>query len=139
MAFLKFLTDVSLLITVGVDAIVLCHVFPAFRRTKNRAFLCIAIASVLGIVISVYDHTVIPRGASQDAYVLTRILRRFAYFTDCIFWCVGIVMLTRPYLYGSAHPDSRGLTDTQPSASPNGGPAEPLSSSGVGGGPPSVS
>src|SRR5437763_14239163 len=62
MGWLRFLTDVGLLITVGVDAIVLCHVFPAFRRTKNRAFLFIAIACVLGIIDSVYDHTVTLQG-----------------------------------------------------------------------------
>jgi hypothetical protein len=31
------------------------------------------------------------------------------------------------------------VSDTEPGAAPNGGPAEPLGSSGVGGGPPSVS
>src|SRR4029077_13614592 len=98
MAWLRFLYKFSLLISVGVDVIVLCHVFPAFRRTKNRAFLFIAIACVLGIVDSVYDHAVPLQAVSDHDYIILRTLRRFAYFANCIFWCIGVVLLARPYL-----------------------------------------
>jgi hypothetical protein len=58
-----------------------------------------------------------------------------------IFWVVvagvgtlaGLEMLRRDFLALSRHDDG------QPSASPNGGPAQRLGNSGVGGGPPSVS
>ena len=101
MAWLNFLTKLSLLVTVAVDATVLCHVFPAFRRTKNTAFLLIAIACVLGIIDTVYDHTANLQGISVSSYIVIRTLRRFAYFADCICWCIGIVLLARPYLPGA--------------------------------------
>jgi hypothetical protein len=101
MSWLGFLSNLSLLITVGVDVIVLCHVFPAYRRSRNRAFLFIAIACLFGIVGTAYDHLVILRGVSDPNYTIIRTLRRLGYFADCIFWCIGIVLLARPYLNGS--------------------------------------
>ena len=101
MTWLNFLYNLSLVITVGVDAIVLCHVFPAFRHTKNRAFLFIAIACVLGIVDTVYDHMVSLRGVSEHEYIVLRTLRRFTYFADNICWGAGVVLLARRYLPGS--------------------------------------
>jgi hypothetical protein len=101
MAWLNLLTKLSLLVTVAVDAAVLCHVFPAFRRSKNTAFLLIAIACVLGIVDTVYDHAADLQGISASSYIVIRTLRRFAYFADCICWGIGIVLLARPYLHSA--------------------------------------
>jgi len=70
------------------DAIVLCHVFPAFRRSGNKGFLFITIAAVLGIVDTVYDHTITLRGVSDQAYIFIRTLT--ADWDIC-----------RPYLYGA--------------------------------------
>jgi len=133
MEWLRFLFNLSLLISVGVDVIVLCHVFPAFRRTRNRAFLFIAIACVLGIADTVWDHTVALQRMSDHDYIILRTLRRFAYFADCILWGIGIVLLARPYLA------EQQVTSAQPGAPPNGGPAIRSGDSAVSGGPPSVS
>ena len=133
MEWLRFLSNLSLLISVGVDVIVLCHVFPAFRHTRNRAFLFIAIASVLGIVDTVWDHTVALQHLSDHDYIILRTFRRFTYFADSIFWGIGIVLLARPYLA------EQRVTSSQPGASPNAGSAAPPYNSRVSGGPPSVS
>jgi len=101
MQWLQFLFKISLLITVGADLIVLAHVFPAFRRTKNKAFLYISIACVFGIIDTVCDHLDVLQALQGDAYVIYRTLRRFGFFADIIFWTIGIVMIARPFLADS--------------------------------------
>ena len=133
MEWLRFLFNLSLLISVGVDVIVLCQVFPAFRRTKNRAFLFIAIASVLGVVDTVWDHMAAPQRMGDPGYVLLRTVRRFTYFADCIFWGTGMVLLARPFLA------EQRVISAQPSVAPTAGPCVDSGDSGVSGGPPSVS
>lgn len=106
--WLNFLDKLSILISVGVDAIVLCHVFPAFRRTRNRAFLLIAIACVLSILELLSDRTISVKGRSTPALILFGTLRQLSYFANCIVWCIGIVLLARPYLanYQGTFPES---------------------------------
>jgi hypothetical protein len=98
MAWLRFLFEFSFLVTVGADAVVLCHVFPVFRRTKNRAFLFIALACVLGIIGTVCDHTIGMHEMTGNNYIVYRTIRRFSYFADSILWATGIVLLARPYM-----------------------------------------
>ena len=136
MSWLRFLFHLSLVISVAVDAIVLCHVYPAFRRTGNKAFLFIVIACALGVIDTVYDHTVDLRPLSGDEYIVARTLRRLMYFSDMICWCIGMVLLVRPYL-ATAGPVA--TEQAQPGAPPNVGPAERPCNSEVSGGPPSVS
>jgi len=101
MAWLDFLYNLSLLITVGADILVLCYVVPAFRRSKNRAFLFIAIACVVGIIDTICDHAVDARSLSESGYIVFRTFLRCGYFTDITFWALGIVSLTRTVLAGS--------------------------------------
>ena len=98
MTWLQFLFRLSLLVSVAIDVIVLCHVVPAFRQTRNRAFLLIAIACILGIVDTVCDHTIGLKEMTGSEYTVCRTLRRFSYFADCILWGTGIVLLTRTFL-----------------------------------------
>jgi hypothetical protein len=117
MAWLMFLYNLSLLISVGVDAIVLCHIFPAFRRTRNKAFLFIAIACVLGIVDTVWDHTGRLQATTDHSYIVLRTIRRFTYFANCIVWCIGVLLLTRSYLAGQfIAPPNSGPTEEPPLA-----------------------
>jgi hypothetical protein len=104
MSWLRFLSHVSLVISVAVDAVVLCHVYPAFRRTGNKAFVFIVIACALGIIDTVYDHTVTLRFLSDNDYIVARTFRRFMYFADMICWGIGMVLLVRPYLKNPAQP-----------------------------------
>src|SRR5262249_10178385 len=101
--------------------------------TGNRAFLFIAIACVLGIVDTVWDHTIALQRMSDHDYIILRTVRRFAYFADCIFWGIGIVLLARPYLA------EQQVTSAQPGAAPNGGPTTSPADPEALGGPPSVS
>ena len=133
MEWLRFLFNLSLLISIGVDVIVLCYVFPAFRRTRNRAFLFIAIACVLGVVDTVWDHTVALQSVSDHDYIILRTFRRFAYFANCIFFGMGIVLLARPYLADQQ------VTSPQTGAKPKTGPSQAPGNTGAGGAPPSVS
>lgn len=136
MSWLRFLSFVSLCITVAVDILLLCHVYPAFRRTRNQAFVFLGIACALGVIDTVYDHTISLQTLGDHDYIIARTFRRFAYFVDEILWCIGVVLLVRPYLSTRA-PVVAGATE--PGAAPNGGPAEPFGGAGAGGGPPSVS
>jgi hypothetical protein len=122
MAWLRFLSQVSFLIIVAVDAVVLCHVYPAFRRTRNKAFVFIAVACVVGIIDSVYDHTVNLQALNNHDYIIARTFRRFTNFADNIFWGLGVVLLVRSYLNTRASITSEGA---QPDPVPDGGsPAE---------------
>ena len=102
MSWLRFLYHLSLVISVAVDAVVLCHAYPAFKRTRNRAFIFIVIACTLGIIDTVYDHTVNLRALGGHDYVVALTFRRFTYFADMICWGIGMVLLVRPYLNTSA-------------------------------------
>ncbi len=116
MIWLRFLSHLSLVLTIAVDAIVLCHVYPAFKRTRNKAFIFIAIACVLGIIDTVYDHTVSLQPMGDPNYIVTRTFRRLMYFADLISWCIGIVLLVRPVL--NAH-SSVAAEAVKSEASPN--------------------
>jgi hypothetical protein len=76
---------------------ILFYVVPAFKRTKNRAFLWIACASLLGTFDTVCDYTIgigsYRRGHPE--YVTYRTFRKFTYFADCIFAATGVVLLAR--------------------------------------------
>ena len=135
MSWLRFLSHLSLVISVAVDAVVLCHVYPAFRRTRNKAFIFIVIACALGIIDTVYDHTANLQALSDHDYIVARTFRRFMYFADMICWCIGMVLLVRPYLNTPAPVVA---SETQHGAPPNGGPARSVNP-GVSEVPPSVS
>ncbi len=135
MSWLRFLSYVSLSLTVAVNVIILCYAYPAFRRTRDKAFVFLAVACALGIVVTVHDHTVIPQSSTDHDYIIARTFRRFAYFVDEILWCTGLVLLIRSHLNG------RGPVVTErtpPSASPDSGPPKSLGDPGAGAEPPLV-
>ena len=136
MSWLGFLSYVSLLVTVAVDAVVLCHVYPAFKRTRNKAFVFIAIACALGIIDTVYDHTISLQALTSHDYIFARTFRRFTYFADEILWCIGVVLLVRAYLNVSVSLVREG---TQSAAPPRGDSARQSANSEASEGPPSVS
>jgi len=94
----QFLLNLSLLVSVFTDAAVLIHVFPAFLRTKKKAFLILAIACVLGIIETVCDHTIVLHEPGNTYFVI----RRITYMTNSILWTIGVVLLTLPYLKPAA-------------------------------------
>jgi len=100
MTWLEFLHKLSLMIGLGVDAVILYYVVPAFRRTRNIAFLFIAIACVVSVIGTVSDCTVDYRGLSESDYILFKTLRYFGYCLDFIFWAIGVVLLVRTALAG---------------------------------------
>jgi hypothetical protein len=61
------------------------------------------------------------------------------YASDATCWFQIISIPYEPGSYGGNGRDRFRIVDTEPGASPNGGPASPLGNSGLGGGPPSVS
>jgi protein-S-isoprenylcysteine O-methyltransferase Ste14 len=96
--WLKILFYTSYAITVIADVTVLFAVWPAYKRTRHRAFLYIAAALVLGIFDTVCDHTLGQSDMSPAQYIPYRTIRRFAYFADIILWATGLILLTRSYL-----------------------------------------
>ena len=98
MAWLRFLNQLSLVISVGTDVLILFYVYPAFQRTRNKAFVLIAIACVLGIIDTVYDHIVVTTGMSNSDYIFARTFRRFTYFANVVLSTPGTIMLVQSYL-----------------------------------------
>jgi hypothetical protein len=98
MILLQQLFSVSLFVTVGVDLVILFHLLAAFQRTKHKAFLILGIACVLGVIDTVWDHTIALQPGAGSGYVLSRAFRRVSYLTDSILWGIGTVWLVRAYL-----------------------------------------
>src|SRR5665213_797668 len=101
MQWTHFLWNVSLLVSVGAALTILAHVFPAFQRTRNKAFLFISIACVFGLIDTVCDHLGFSQSLQGDDYIIYRTLRQFGYFADITLTTIGIVMLARPFLADS--------------------------------------
>jgi hypothetical protein len=92
------LFDLSLVITVGADVVVLYYSLAAFRRTKQIAFLLLTFSCGLDIIISVYDHTIGSQVSRTNHYIVFTTIRRFTYFATTVLWAAGTVLLTRAYL-----------------------------------------
>jgi hypothetical protein len=97
-AWLQFLSYASYAITVIFDIAALVVVWPAFKRTRHKAFLLLAAGCALGVFDTICDHTIGLTHMPLGQYVLYRTLRRFAYFTDIVVTMLGIILLTRSYL-----------------------------------------
>jgi hypothetical protein len=97
MTLLESLVLLSPVVTIAANITVLCFVIPAYKRTKNVAFLLLGCAALLGTFDTVCDHLVVMdshlRGAPN--YTIYRTLRRFTYFATCILGAAGVVMLAR--------------------------------------------
>jgi hypothetical protein len=96
--WLWILFYLSYAFTVIGDAIGIAVVWPAFKRTRHRAFLFLAAAFVLGIFDTICDHTIGTIEMAPAQWVAYRTLRRFSYYADIILLVAGVVLLTRSYL-----------------------------------------
>jgi hypothetical protein len=97
MTLLPVLVALSPVITITANVTILYYTIPAFKRTKNRAFLWLGFAALLGTFDTVCDYTLavdLSRKSPSD-YVTYRTLRKFTYFADCGFGALGIVLLAR--------------------------------------------
>jgi hypothetical protein len=97
MSWLSLLFDASYVVRVVVGVTVLFCVLPAYKRTRNRAFLYLTFAYMLSIFLAVCDHTIGLWDMSQRERVPYRTLLWFAYFADGILAAIGIILLTRSY------------------------------------------
>lgn len=100
MILLDFLVGLSPVVTITANVSVLFYVTPAFKRTRNLAFLFLGCAALLGTFDTVCDHTVgldsYRHGGS--GYVAYRSLRRLTYIADCVLGAAGIVLLAQAAL-----------------------------------------
>jgi hypothetical protein len=96
--WLKILFYTSYAVTVIANVTVLFTVWPAYQRTRNRAFLYLAAALALGIFDTICDHTLGQADMAPVYYIPYRTVRRFAYFADVILLATGLTLLTRSYL-----------------------------------------
>src|ERR1700731_1137891 len=98
MSWLTFLFDFSYVVVVVVGVTVLFCVLPAYKRTRNRAFLYLTFAYMLAIFCAVSDHTIGLWHMSHQQWVSYRTLRWFAYFAAAILHAIGLILLSRSYL-----------------------------------------
>jgi hypothetical protein len=108
--WLSILYYISYAVTVVADIACLTVVWPAFKRTRHRAFLLLAAGSALGIFDTICDHTLGTIEMPRGQYVAFRTLRRFTYYADVILIVTGIILLTRAYL-SVAKPQNNGHHD----------------------------
>ena len=105
MTWTLFVFDVSLLVFVTCNVVVLYHVIPAYQRTKNRAFMWLTLSSLLGIFNSAMIHTIGRQHLSHNDYLAYVTLRNLTAFASVILGTIGVVHLTRPFLRSSADPN----------------------------------
>jgi hypothetical protein len=94
MTWTSFVFDVSMVVTIICNVVVFYYVLPAYRRTKNRAFMWLTISSLLGIFGSVMLHTIGRQHLSHNDYIAYYTLRNLTYFIEAILGTVGLVQLT---------------------------------------------
>jgi hypothetical protein len=125
MTLLSFLRHADFVASVAADASVLCFAFPAYRRTKMRAFAFLIWGSVMGIVLEsgLRLHKT-STGTAQDALTFLH-LYRTGYFVAVVLWGIGVVQLiqyVQRELEGKTSFDEPGLTAAAP---PTGEPVIP--------------
>ena len=87
----------SPLVTIIATVPVLCFVIPAYLRTRDWAFLLIALGYAIGLVATILDYTFALHLAATapDDYSVYRLVRRVAYVVDSALTVVGIIRLAR--------------------------------------------
>jgi hypothetical protein len=93
MTFLSFLSKADFVVSIVVDAIVLCLSFAAYRRTRLSAFAFLIWNSLICIILETGLHLRSPSSA-EDA-VSFREWYRVGYFAETVLWGVGVVLLIR--------------------------------------------
>jgi hypothetical protein len=96
--WLRFLFHVSYAVTVIADITVLFFVWPAYKRTRQRAFLFLALAFAVGVFDTICDHTIGLIRMGHTDLIAYRTLRNVAHYGVIIFGAVGVILLTRLYL-----------------------------------------
>ena len=91
----SFLFPVSFLIQIIADVIVLFVIFPAYKLTKNRAFLCIAWACLLGLIGTICNHTISLSPMSRSNLALYTEFRCVMSMSASVLYAVGTVLLTQ--------------------------------------------
>jgi hypothetical protein len=89
------LTFLSFVVAVSANVAVIFNFIPAFRRTKNRAFVLIGFAALLGEFDTVCDHTIAIDMRGNPAYATYRIARRFTFMAGCVLGTAGVILLAR--------------------------------------------
>ena len=98
MTWLRLLSNLSAVVQITGNVIVMFYVFPAYRRTSHRAFLLIWLACLLGVFATICDHTIGLESMEPTQYLAYRTLRRITHFVDVGLDVVGVVWLTQSYL-----------------------------------------
>src|ERR1700677_1241814 len=98
MTWTSFVFDVSMIVTISCNVVVFYYVLPAYKRTKNQAFMWLTFSSLLGIFTSVMMHTIGLQHLSHNDYAAYYTLRNLTYFAAAILGAIGIVQLTLPFV-----------------------------------------
>src|SRR4029077_19343374 len=91
-----FWAEFVLVAVIGIK--VLFSVFPAYRRSRQRAFMYLALGFMIVLFNSVADHTISLWHMSHQQYVTYQALRRATRLPGFVLVACGIISLTRLYL-----------------------------------------
>jgi hypothetical protein len=92
------LSNASYGITLVADLVVVSVVWPAYRRTRERAFFLLASGFALAIFDTICDHNIGHAHKSPLEFVAYWTLRRLTYCADIILVTWGVVLLVKLYL-----------------------------------------
>ncbi len=98
MPWLTFLSDVSMVLYMTADVVILFYVLPAYRQTRQRTFVLIGFACLIGIFDTFCDGTIGRYRMAAADRVIYQTLRRFTHIAALFLETFGIVLLTQSYL-----------------------------------------
>ena len=98
MPWLTLLSNVSAFVYITADVVVLFYVLPAYRQTRQRAFVLIGFACLMGIFDTLCDHTIGRYRMATEDRVVYQTLRQFTHYATVFLETFGIVLLTQSYL-----------------------------------------
>jgi purine-cytosine permease-like protein len=111
MTWLKFISSAEWVVQICANVVILCALYPLYKRTKNIAFLLLGYGYLIGTFNTICDQTIGLEHMTSAVYVGYRILRRLAYIADCLLCTAGLLLLLRTFQQ-AAKPDSEGPAST---------------------------
>jgi hypothetical protein len=98
MEWLRFIYNAGWVLQICANVVLLYSIYPAYKRTKHRAFLFLGYAYLISIFNTICDQTIGHNRMAGAGYFAYHTERGLAYIADTVLFTIGILLLVHPYL-----------------------------------------